>query len=87
MANRKAKIKTIEVNEIRRERNKTYKTALHSQMRKLEDAIKEGDKEVVQKELKNSMIRLDKSASKGIIHKKTASRKKSRLSAQVASLA
>lgn len=87
MANRKAKIKTIEVNEIRRERNKSNRTALHSQLRKLDDAIKAGDKDTIQSELKNSLIRLDKSATRGIIHKNKASRKKSRLCAQVAALA
>jgi|SaaInlStandDraft_1057018.scaffolds.fasta_scaffold12090_2 small subunit ribosomal protein S20 len=87
MANRKAQIKTIEVNAIRCQRNKSNRTALHTQLRKLDDAMKTGDKDGIQKELKNSLIRLDKSASKGIVHKKKASRKKARLCAQVAALA
>jgi len=87
MAHRKAKIKTIEVNAIRRERNKSNRTALHTQLRKLDDAIKAENKDGIRAELEKALIRLDKSATKGIIHKKKASRKKSRLCAQVAALA
>ena len=87
MANRKSKIKTIEVNEIRRERNRSLRTQLHSQIRKLSDAIKAGDKTKAQTELKASFVRIDKSVSKGILHANTAARSKSRLNRRVKSMA
>lgn len=87
MANRKAKIKTIEVNAQRRARNRQLKSALHTQIKKLSAAIDQGDKETAQKELKSSIINIDKNCTKGILHKNTAARTKSRLSARVAKLA
>jgi small subunit ribosomal protein S20 len=87
MANRKSKIKTIETNEIRRERNKAFKTRLSSQVRKLSDVIKLGDKEKAEAELKASLVRIDKSVSKGILHANTAARTKSRLNRRVKAMA
>jgi len=87
MANRKSKIKTIEVSAIRSDRNRSLRTRLHTQMRQLSDAISEGDKEKAQTELKASFIRLDKSVSKGILHANTASRSKSRLNRRVKAMA
>ncbi|MBF0245626.1 MAG: 30S ribosomal protein S20, partial [Planctomycetes bacterium] len=48
-------------------------------LRKLSDAVTAGDPQKLQDELKASLVRLDKSATKGIIHPKKAARKKSRL--------
>ena len=87
MANRKSKIKTIEVSSIRRDRNRSLKTRLHTQIRKLSDAIKVGDKEQAQTELKASFVRIDKSVTKGILHANTASRTKSRLNRRVKAMA
>jgi len=87
MANRKAKIKTIEVTEIRNERNRALRTKLHTQIRKLADAIKVGDKEKAQVELKASIVRLDKSVTDGIVHRNTAARSKSRLNKTVKAMA
>lgn len=87
MANRKSKIKTIEVSAIRTDRNRSLRTRLHTQMRQLSDAIGEGDKEKAQTELKASFIRLDKSVSKGILHANTAARSKSRLNRRVKAMA
>jgi small subunit ribosomal protein S20 len=87
MANRKAKIKTIEVSALRRDRNRANRTILHNQMRKFDDAITTGDKALATDELSKSLVRLDKSASLGIIHNNKAARSKSRLSARVAAMA
>jgi small subunit ribosomal protein S20 len=87
MANRKAKIKTIEVSAIRRDRNRANRTMLHNQLRKLDDAVATGDKALATDELGKSLVRLDKSASLGIIHNNKAARSKSRLSARVAAMA
>lgn len=87
MANRKAKIKTIEVSALRRDRNRANRTMLHNQLRKLDDAVAVGDKTLATEELQKSLSRLDKSASLGIIHNNKAARSKSRLSARVAAMA
>jgi small subunit ribosomal protein S20 len=87
MANRKAKIKTIEVSQIRRDRNRSNRTLLNSQLRKLDDAVAKGDKSGAETELKQSLSRLDKSVTVGIIHKNKAARSKSRLCARVAAMA
>lgn len=87
MANRKAKIKTIEVSKQRRLRNRMLRSQLHSQIRALDDAVKTGKAEEAQVELKKSLIRLDKNVTKGILHANTAARAKSRLCARVAKMA
>lgn len=87
MANRKSKIKTIATSAVRRERNKALKTRLHTQIRKLSDAIKVGDKDKAQSELKASLVRIDKSVTKGILHANTAARTKSRLNRRVKAMA
>lgn len=84
MANRKAQIKTITVNGIRRTRNKSLRTMLHTQMRRLDEAVASGDADRMQDELSKSLVRLDKSVTKGIIHKNKAARTKSRLCARIA---
>jgi small subunit ribosomal protein S20 len=86
MANRKAKIKTVTIAGQRRSRNRAMKSALHTQAKKLDEAIESGNVEKANTELKVSLIRLDKSVTKGLMHKKNASRKKSRLCARVAKM-
>ena len=87
MANRKAKIKTIEVNAIRRDKNRSNRTVLHTHLRKLSDAIESGDKAIAQTELSKAISRLDKSVGAGIIHHNKAARSKSRLTIRVAAMA
>jgi|SaaInlStandDraft_1057018.scaffolds.fasta_scaffold511071_1 small subunit ribosomal protein S20 len=87
MANRKAKIKTISINSVRRSRNRAMKSILHSQAKKLDEAIEAGDVDKANAELKVSILRLDKGVTKGLMHKKNASRKKSRLCARVSKMA
>ncbi len=86
MANRKAKIKTISINAVRRSRNRAMKSILHTQAKKLDEAIEAGDVDKAKAELKVSLLRLDKSVTKGLMHKKNASRKKSRLCARVSKM-
>lgn len=87
MANRQAKVKTISVNALRRSRNRSLRSILSTQTKKLEVAIDSGDVEKAKVELKASITRIDKSVTKGLLHKNTASRKKARLSARVAKMA
>ena len=60
-------------------RNRTYKSALKTQMKKFLSVVKEGNAQVAQEELRLTVKKIDKGVVKGILHKNTASRKKSRL--------
>ena len=60
-------------------RNRTYKSALKTQMKKFLNAIREGNAQAVREELRLTVKKLDTGVTKGILHKNTASRKKSRL--------
>jgi small subunit ribosomal protein S20 len=87
MANRKAKIKTIEVNAIRRDRNRSNRTTLHTHLRRLSDAIDSGEKSNAEAELLKAISCLDQSVTVGIIHHNKAARSKSRLTVRVARMA
>ncbi|EJW12038.1 SSU ribosomal protein S20p [Rhodovulum sp. PH10] len=69
-----------EVNKARRSRMRTF-------VRKVEDAIASGDKEAALAALKAAEPVMARAAQKGVVHKRTASRKVSRLVHQVAKLA
>ena len=60
-------------------RNRTYRSALKTQMKKFLSVVKEGNAQVAQEELRLTVKKIDKGVVKGILHKNTASRKKSRL--------
>ena len=79
MANIKSQIKRNKQNEKRHERNKAVRTALKTSTKKAHSAVVEGDAETAQALAREASRALDKAASKGIVHKKTAARHKSRL--------
>jgi small subunit ribosomal protein S20 len=79
MANNKSAEKRIRVNERRRLRNQTYRSATRTIVRKAERAIESGVGEETLASLQAAMSRLDSTAGKGIIHRNAAARKKSRL--------
>lgn len=67
--------------------NKSRRTHMRGQLRKMEEAIAAGDRDAALTQLKLVQPVVMKSASKGIIHKNAAARKMSRLSARVKALA
>ena len=73
MANIKSQIKRNKQNEKARERNKSVKTGLKSAVRKFREAAEAGDKDVALAAGRDAARKLDKAASKGVIHKKAAS--------------
>ena len=79
MSTRKSAKKTLRQDIVRRMRNRSDKTALKTQIKKFVSAIKSHDFDEAGKHLSLVTKKLDKIAAKNIIHKKTASRKKSRL--------
>ena len=87
MANTKSAIKTVRKNQRRREINKTRKGTLRTQIKKLRSLVKAKDAEGAAKELVKTISIIDRSIRKGVLHKNTAGRYKSRLSRSVKGVA
>lgn len=87
MANIKSAKKRIKVIETKTLRNKMIKTKVKTYIKKLENAIAAGDKDLAKARLVAATTEIDKAASKGIFHKNTASRKISRLAKAVNKMA
>ncbi len=79
MANIKSQIKRNKQNEVRHERNKAVRTSLKTATKKVHVSVAAGDAEAAQQHAREVSRALDKAASKGVVHKKTAARRKSRL--------
>ena len=86
MANIKSQIKRNKQNEAAHERNKSVKSALKTAVRSFREAAEAGDTEKAQQAAKVAARKLDKAASKGVIHKNQAANRKSAVSKQAASL-
>lgn len=67
-------------------RNTAVRSAVKTIIKKVESAISSGNKEDAGKTLIDVIRTLDKAASKGVIHRNTASRKISRLTRKVNAL-
>ena len=80
MANHKSALKRARQNEIRRMRNKSYRTRVNNVTKQLRLAEGESSGETITTNLNLAKSAIDIAAKKGIIHKKTAARKISRLS-------
>ncbi|MDI3314010.1 MAG: 30S ribosomal protein S20 [Mycobacterium sp.] len=79
MANVKSQIKRNRTNERRRLRNKSVKSSVRTAIRKFREAAGAGEKEKAAELLVAASRKLDKAASKGVIHKNQAANKKSAL--------
>jgi small subunit ribosomal protein S20 len=79
VANIKSQIKRNRQNEVRHTRNKSVRTALKTYAKRVRSAVDTDDAETAQDHLKVATRELDRAASKGILSKKTAARRKSRL--------
>jgi small subunit ribosomal protein S20 len=86
VANIKSQIKRNRQNEAAHERNKAVKSAFKSAIRKFREAADAGDVEKAQELAKAANRKLDKAASKGVIHKNQAANKKSAISKKAAAL-
>ena len=79
MANIKSQKKRNIQNEKRHQRNIAAKSSLKTTTKKVQAAVTSGDAEAAVTSQREAARALDKAASKGVLHKKTAARKKSRL--------
>jgi small subunit ribosomal protein S20 len=86
VANIKSQIKRNRQNEAAHERNKSVKSALKSAVRKFREAAASGDAEAAREAARVASRKLDKAASKGVIHKNQAANKKSAINKQASSL-
>jgi len=86
VANIKSQIKRNRQNDAAHERNKSVKSALKSAVRKFREAAAAGDKEKAHELARAASKKLDKAASKGVIHKNQAANKKSAIGKKAASL-
>ncbi|HET9443893.1 MAG TPA: 30S ribosomal protein S20 [Acidimicrobiales bacterium] len=83
MANIKSQIKRNRQNENRRLRNKAVKSEVKTRVKSAVSTASAGAEDAEQA-LRTAVKRLDKAATKGIIHKNQAARRKSRLMKRLA---
>jgi small subunit ribosomal protein S20 len=86
VANIKSQQKRVRTNAKATERNRSVKAELRTAVRSTREAVQAGDKDAAETALKTAGVRLDKAASKGVIHKNQAADRKSKLAQQVASI-
>jgi small subunit ribosomal protein S20 len=69
---------------VHRERNRRFRSQLRTTLKQIRVVLDAKDKTGATKQLNAAVSVIDKMAAKGVIHRNTASRYKSRLSARVA---
>ena len=79
MANIKSQQKRIRTNELARLRNKSVKSSVRTSVRAFREAAQAGEKDKAAELLLETTRKLDKAATKGVIHKNQAANKKSAL--------
>ena len=87
MANIKSAKKRILVDRRNAERNKAIKSKVKTAVKGVDAAIAAGDKDAASKALTTEISEINRAASKGVFHKKTASRKISRITIAVNKIA
>jgi len=86
MANHKSAEKRVRQNVKRNEINRSNRSKLRTQIKKLRAAVSASDKKLSGELLNPTVSVIDKAVNKGLIHKNTAARYKSRLSKHVAEI-
>lgn len=79
MPNTASASKRLRQTKVRQARNKTIKTAMKTQVKKVLALAHDGDVEKAEDEFKLAAKKLDQAGAKGVIHKNAAGRQKSRL--------
>ncbi|AZV44458.1 MULTISPECIES: 30S ribosomal protein S20 [Peribacillus] len=86
MPNIKSAIKRVKVNDKNRAHNATVKSTMRTAVKTAEVALAGESVEAAKEALLTASKKLDKAASKGLIHKNAAARKKSRLAKRLNAL-
>lgn len=83
MPNTKSAKKRLQQSIVRRARNRAAKSAIKTHVRRVLAAVEAGNADLGKQELSSISKRLDQAVAKRVLHKNTAARTKSRLSARV----
>lgn len=86
MANTSSAKKAARQTKRRTEANKSRRSAMRTEVRRVEEAIASGDKAGAAAALKACEPVLIRAGQKGVLHKKTASRKVSRLNKRIVTM-
>ena len=86
MANHFSALKRARQTERRTTRNRSNTSRLRTALREMRSALAKGDKAAAEKTFRQTVSALDKAIQKGTLHKNTAGRYKSRLSARLKAL-
>lgn len=86
MANHKSAIKRIRQTAKRTEYNRAFRSRVRTFVKRAKVAISAGNTKSAEEETRLAIQELDKTASKGVIHKRNAARRKSRLMKQLNAL-
>ena len=76
----------MKTSEIRRQRNRSVKSEIHTSLNAFHEAIETADKDQAQERFKQSVKLLDQAASKKVLHKNNAANKKSKMAKRLKSL-
>lgn len=87
MANHLSALKRARQTETRTERNRAARSRMRTALRGVREALATGNKESATQAYGAAVSELDKTVKKGVLHKNTASRYKSRLAARLNALA
>lgn len=79
MANHADALKRMRQNTKRRMRNRHYRATMRTQIKKVRVAVENGELETASAQLNNAVSVIQRLASKGVIHRRNASRRVSRL--------
>ena len=79
MPNTKQALKRMKVTARRTARNRHVKSSVKTAVRRFSDTLGQGDLDTARDKLQVAVKSIDKAASKGVVHKNVAARKKSRL--------
>ena len=86
MANHKSALKRIRQNEKRRLHNRHYRNRTRTLVKKARAAIESGNLDEAREATRAAVRDLDKLATRGVVHKRNAARRKSRLMKQLAAM-
>jgi len=79
VANHKSALKRAGQNQTRRLRNRTVKTRIRTVVKEVREAVSQNLPQNAESQLKVAQAIIDKASKKGVLHKRTAARKVSRL--------
>ena len=86
MANLSSSKKMVRKIERRTARNRDQKSKMRTSIRRVDEAIASGDKAAAETALRAAQPLIARAGRKGLMHKKTASRKVSRLAKQISAI-